>query len=622
MREGIYFLSSSFVLTGLDSGETDRPIVYRAFPDEYVRISGGRRLYFEKVTDANILAKTKVPKGHLVQTNLNDLNITEFGDFDRPEKGLYFPPVPVELFFNNKPMQRARWPNEDFARVEKVIDPGPTRDKQQSDYKGGSFVYYENQPSNWSNVGHIWLFGYWNYDWADDYLRIADINPLTKTITLAEPHRYGIEPAHEDQGGRYYALNVLEELDQPGEWYLDYSSGMLYFWPPSPIDYGDAYISVLKDPLILLDHTANIRFQDLTFEASRGVGAMILGGHDNLFASSAFRNLGTDAVQIGNIKKYKDTVSLTNGGYRNGIQSCDIYNTGGAGLFLTGGNRLDLTVSDNYAINNHIHHFGRIFETYKPAVYVIGVGNKVAHNLIHDAPHSAILYLGNENVFEFNEIYQVCSQTGDAGAFYTGRDWTMRGNRIVHNMIRDVNGLGKQGTAGVYLDDNASGSILFGNIFHNTQMGIRLGGGRDNVIDNNIFIDCSRAAIRFYSRMGRPLEIHRMRLEQIDYRSSPWRQQYPRLANILNDNPGQPKGNRITRNVAYRCKWLEANEKLMDMLILEHNLADINPMFVDLNGYNFQLQTDSPVLDIPGFQKIPIERIGLIQTEYPLAIRR
>ena len=38
---------------------------------------------------------------------------------------------------------------------------------------------------------------------------------------------------------QYAHLYLLPELDQPGEWYLDRDSGLLYFWPPSPLTDGD-----------------------------------------------------------------------------------------------------------------------------------------------------------------------------------------------------------------------------------------------------------------------------------------------------------------------------------------------------------------------------------------------
>jgi parallel beta-helix repeat protein len=104
----------------------------------------------------------------------------------------------------------------------------------------------------------------------------------------------------------------------------------------------------------------------------------------------------------------------------------------------------------------------------------------------------------NDHVLEFNEVYRVCTETGDAGAFYIGRDWSQRGSIVRYNYFHDIGTTlqdNRSFTAimGVYLDDQASGITVFGNIFSRVNMGVLLGGGRDNRLENNIFAFCDRA---------------------------------------------------------------------------------------------------------------------------------
>jgi hypothetical protein len=54
-----------------------------------------------------------------------------------------------------------------------------------------------------------------------------------------------------------------------------------------------------------------------------------------------------------------------------------------------------------------------------------GVGVKVSHNKMYDTPHNVILFGGNDHVMEYNLIYNAVTETGDAGAIYAGRDWTL-----------------------------------------------------------------------------------------------------------------------------------------------------------------------------------------------------
>ena len=56
---------------------------------------------------------------------------------------------------------------------------------------------------------------------------------MTSTAAWSRPPRpYGIYSFR--KGQRFYFLNLLEELDQPGEWFLDRKTGVLYFWPRPP----------------------------------------------------------------------------------------------------------------------------------------------------------------------------------------------------------------------------------------------------------------------------------------------------------------------------------------------------------------------------------------------------
>jgi len=184
---------------------------------------------------------------------------------------------------------------------------------------------------------------------------------------------------------------------------------------------------------------------------------------------------------------------VVSGGTRHRVLACDIYQVGSAGVTLSGGDRKTLSPAGHLAANNHIHHFGRLKRTYAGAIHLSGVGNRAANNLIHDAPHMAVGFGGNENVMERNEIHSVCQETGDVGVFYTGRDWTVRGNIIRHNFIHDVHGPGLHGAQGVYLDDAASGTLVFGNVIYKTARAMLIGGGRDNVIENNLMVECGES---------------------------------------------------------------------------------------------------------------------------------
>jgi hypothetical protein len=292
------------------------------------------------------------------------------------------------------------------------------------------------------------LHGFWANEWADSYEKIERINTELKQIETREPFWfYGYFP-----GKRYYFLNILEEIDEPDEWYLDRKTGMLYFWPPDSIGQDKVYFSLLEYPIIRMRNTSYIELRNLIIEVARGNGIEISGGESNAVNDCTIRNIGNTAVII-------------KGGRNNGVSGFQIYHIGESALKIIGGDRRTLYSSHNYVENNDIYQYGRWLYTSTAAVELYGVGHRIAHNRIHDAPHMAIYLNGNEHIIESNEVHNVCLNTGDSGAIYMGRDWTMRGNIIRGNYFHDIGSPYKGGTRSIYLDDCASGTTIEGNIF-------------------------------------------------------------------------------------------------------------------------------------------------------------
>ncbi|HEX2952288.1 MAG TPA: right-handed parallel beta-helix repeat-containing protein, partial [Armatimonadota bacterium] len=476
LRGGVYARTQSFTLTTEDSGTASAPINYRAYGKESVVLTGGKRIAnWTPVTDQAVLARLgSGAQGKVLQADLQALGITDFGKltsrgFSRP-----ISPAHLELYCNNERMVLARWPNDGFSKIAAVPKADGTREvnPQATGNLQQGFFYADDRPARWQSLDDIWVHGYWMYDWANSYEQLATLDTKTHLITTKKPCGiYGFRPNQ-----RIYFVNVLEELDTPGEYYLDRKTGLLYFWPPTPVQQADCDVTLLEQPLISLHDTSFVSFQRLTVEYVRGKAIEITGGTHDVIGGCTVRHIGNWAVMV-------------NGGTQHLVVGCDIYDTGDGGISLSGGDRKTLLSADLAAVNNHIHHFGQWSRCYQPAVMVTGVGNRVAHNVIHDGPHNAIQLGGNDHVIEYNEISRVCLETGDVGAFYMGRDWTQRGNIIRYNYFHDTGGVG-MGSMAVYLDDCTSGTTVFGNIFYRTTRAAFIGGGCDNVVENNIFVEC------------------------------------------------------------------------------------------------------------------------------------
>lgn len=595
LRGGTYELRRTFALTEEDSGTAAAPIVYRAYPGEEVRLSGGREIGgFTPVREPAI--RERLPESArdpVLQTDLKAQGVTDFGAlYAAGVQRRDVRPAPLELFFQGQRMTLAQWPNQGWA---KVAEASPE----------GGFIYEGDRPQGWITAEEIWLRGFWAIGYGESWERVRSLDPETRHITTYDPQpTYGYRNPNRWRG-RYRALNLLEELDQPGAWYLDRQSGVLYFWPPAPLEQGRAAVSLLEEPLVFLEEVSHVTLRGLILENTRGQGLRMEGGSHNLVAGCTVRGTGGCGVEI-------------RGGTDHGVVSCDLHHTGREGLRMTGGDWKTLIPGGHYALNNHIHHCGEYVMA--TMVYMNGVGQRISHNLIHHGPLLGIHYGGNDHLIELNEMHHVGLEGDDVGVVYTGRSWIGRGKVIRYNYFHHMGQPGWDVRC-VYLDDGMSGVTVYGNVFYQAGMGVCLGGGRDNTVENNLFVDCTPAVsidarglnwARESFGEGGVLLKH---LLEVNYTQPPYSERYPELLNILEDEPARPKGNALLRNVCVG-QWLTIVEGVPEgILKLEDNWTKGDPGFVDAEHENFQLRDDSPVYEL-GFQRIPMEKIGLYRDEY------
>ena len=529
LRGGDYRRTTAFTLISADSGTAAAPVIYRAIPGERVRITGG-------VPVKNF----KQWRGKILRADLRAQGITNYGDI--VSRGMGRPNLAaLELFFKGRPMTLARWPNTGWAYT-----AASTKDKAQN-----QFAYQGERAARWVHAPDAWVHGYWYYDWADHYEHILFIDTAHHVIDTAAPNpNYGYRA-----GQRWQVVNVLDELDQPGEWYLDRAAGMLYFWPPSPIASGTAEVSLLDKPLVSIEGASYIEFHDLSFELTRADGLVIQNGTHVRIEHSTIANTGNAGVVI-------------RGGAADAVEDSELRDTGDGGIVLDGGDRKTLTPAAHVVARNHIHDYARWSRTYTPGVNVSGVGNRVIDNAIDHAPHFAIWVHGNDHLIEANDIHTVAMETADASAYYIGADTTERGNTVRGNYFHN---LGVGDINAVYLDDESSGSLIIGNVIRGAARGAKIGGGNDNVFEKNKFVD-DDIGIHFDARgMGwqkaffdgtNPALLNR--LKAMPYKEEPWRSRYPQLPRFLDQPPGLPTGNVIRDNECWCRIWIAYYDKLTE----------------------------------------------------------
>ena len=621
IQQGIYHLQKQFELDTRDGGaDSLSRIIYCGQKDCEVRLSGGKDLVkWDLVTDQNILKKFRENvRGKIYQTNLKTSGINDFGS---PAEG------GIELFFNDKPMRISRYPNKGFVKITGLQNEEPIEIHGIKGIKTGKFNYDDQHIDSWKEEKDAWVHGYWFWDWSEQRHKIFDLDTGKNIIEVAPPyHHYGYR-----EGQWFYGFNLLSEIDEPGEYYIDREEGILYFYPPSDIATGNAYVSISEN-IINIYGDSNITIQNIILEGCRGTALKIKDCNNILVEACTIRNVGDGAVII-------------DGGNNNGVHDCDIYEAGGGGIKIDAGDRRKLIPANCFADNNYIHHIARLKRVYNPGISLYGVGNKATHNLITHMPHMAIYFNGNDHLIEYNEIYDVCYESNDAGAVYAGRSWTQRGNIIRYNYLHDISGFEGKGCIGIYLDDLFCGTEIYGNIFNRVTRAAMIGGGRDNSIINNIFIDCvpsvhvDARGLGWYAPYIYPLHEEAeldSTVSGITYNKPPYSTRFPKLIEILNDEPAAPKGNVISLNVCSGGNWDKASgfwemsieEKARPYLTMENNIVSptsgvedslsksfiiTDPLFINNENPEkgkFKLNSNSPAIQL-GFKQIPFDKIGL-----------
>ncbi|MFL9829028.1 right-handed parallel beta-helix repeat-containing protein, partial [Rhodoplanes sp. SY1] len=249
---------------------------------------------------------------------------------------------------------------------------------------------------------------------------------------------------------------------------------------------------------------------------------------------------------------------------------------GDEAVWVVGGSRSDLAPAEHRIEHNVMTRFGRRTRGGHGAIYLDGVGNRVEANVIRDGPAQAIHFQGNDHVISRNDISGVVSECGDCGAIYTGMDWTARGTCLEGNVVHDVTPASGRPVVAIYIDDAASGVTARRNVIRGFRRGILVGGGRDNTITDNTIVGADVFGILLDARgvtwaarhVADPASPIRRNLATVPIDKEPWRSRYPHLVDILSDEPGLPKYNRISGNAFAGGPGLVLSDPSLKRLLL------------------------------------------------------
>ncbi|MFA7004597.1 MAG: right-handed parallel beta-helix repeat-containing protein [Verrucomicrobiia bacterium] len=634
VRAGTYELTKTFKLAAEDSGSEKAPVVYRAYPKEKVLLIGGKRI------------TGFVPhKGQILKTDVGAQGFTN-----------YF----RQLFLDGKRMQLARYPNYDavnpnggFAYVDGPLPKDSDKYKEKPEYRPRQICYKPSDARSWAHPELAEVIYFPWHNWLNISVPVTSVDKEQRLITLTRDVKtHAGYPGGVRPGDRYFVRNLFEELDSAGEWFLDREKRTLYFWPPKPLAGLEVYAPT-KDSLIEIGAKAEwITIRGFTMECCDGYAVSLRGASNCLVAGNTIRNTAGGRLGGGG-------GVFVDGGANCGVVGNDIYDVGNIAITLRGGDRETLTPAGHYADNNYLHHIG-VLNAHGHGVMMGGIGLRVSHNLMHDITRSGIFGGGNDCVVEYNHIRHDNLMTEDTAGYYNGGNWHNRGQIVRYNYVHDTLGYGRRGGKwvtplfawGIYFDDDESGTHAYGNIVARVPLGgFHVHAGRDNIVENNIIIDCEKQQFQMsgHDPVHSQWLIDKKKEEFAKFQKNPAYAKYPAVPALDLEKAWLMVGNKFRNNIiSYQgtnsMLYTYSQDRCPEQNETDHNLVwhhdqpitvqhstgwksaklsweewqkaghdqhstVADPLFVNAAKDDYRLAKNSPAFKL-GFKPIPVEKIG------------
>lgn len=590
-RGGEYFWTENVEFTKEDSGTADAPVRYSAYPGEEPCFTGGHRISgseFSKVTDEETLARLR--GGQATRENVRQINIrdyyqkfkedhnlgetkipdwypfaydvmsTSYGNYDsfkvNGKNSAYKQHLqdqlyeygeenmtgtiryPVFSIGDSPALWSARYPNKEVSEYGSEENPYPVYMKMgavlqspwtvnPTDYSlTGIFKYDDDRISRYADYDDVWL-EHFSTIFYHDWIRIKDIDVENKTIETA------YRPSHSfREGSDFTVFNILEELDSPGEMYIDKKTGIMYIYPNGDLDNSYLNIGVFKgEYMIRTTNTSFMSFNGISIENTQGSAILVDGGDSVEINYCNIRNIGNSAIQLGASyttgkvrywqlanewrhnsahanESYDDLImeyfnfysdparGVDALGKNHKVYSSQIKNMGLSGISLTGGNSWR-DEECNYVIDNcSISYVGIYKPTYECMISCNNAfGVKITNNYLAHAPGQILTGYLLKGEIAYNYFYDAMSVMIDNAMIYL--NYTVMGLDIdFHNnwfrQIPEDDHVAPYHTQrfGIYFDDGVTqGLKIRDNIFQDMPSAFQKPVVNSDVT-GNIFIEC------------------------------------------------------------------------------------------------------------------------------------
>ena len=624
---GTYPLREPVVFGLEDSGGGNQSVTYAPFPGESAILSGGTPIGNWEKLKKHPKALPEESRGHIWVADLPD----------KTGEALRF----NTLYDENGLLPRAR--SKGFQPTT-IIKKPPFAYRY---YDRDVLHFPEGALKEWKNLEDIEILIRPTHAWVVNYLQLKSVDVSSLTAHTVQKGSYTLARIHNmPDEHSCWVENVLEALDEPGEWVLNSREKKIYLWPREEAP-GDRIVAASLSELIRVEGeineygpadkpVKNINFKNLTFSHSDrqvtgepGGTMLVFRGAENCRVEGCrFEHSGGNALLLEKHCQHID------------IRSNHIHHLGGQAISITGyGPGTKDVNKKNRIINNHIHHCGLLaWKAGGIRIYQSGE-NIVRNNRIHDLNYGAIwvsgvgprnfgindstkwkgYYLPKNTSIRWEEVGEVKTKW-DVQPFLHSRY-----NLIEDNEIHDIMKILGDGN-GISISGSGPGNVIRRNlIYHtngwwairtdddqfNTMMrdNIIIGNGfklkhKNNFIQNNIFIHGGKACVVLLTNSP-DCRVYRNIFVDSYHRESEVK---------FSDTYNEPDSRVF---VDYNLYWdLEGNSMMTFMKEMQQEGSDKHseygdPLFSDLEHADFRLSKESPALQL-GFQPIAFEKIGLL----------
>ncbi|WFU84456.1 right-handed parallel beta-helix repeat-containing protein [Bradyrhizobium sp. CIAT3101] len=542
LQPGTYDLDKPIVIDARLAG--DGGITLKAKPGADVRLVGWKKVESIIPPAKDIedqlpaIARGKIKYYALPQSEFPDLGVELPRGHSLPRHA-----AEMEFFLGDTPLSPARWPATGYSEIMRAVD--------------GSRVVIRDAPlSAVAGRTDVWFAGFPGVEWGYERVQVADVDPVSGVIRAVRPFSY--PPRWRD----FAALEGPPTLfSAPNQFYFDRANRVLAVWAPVN-DARTIQASILTNAIVMTG-ARHVRIEGLSVLGVRG---------------DAIRVVNSDDVQLDRIQVADAGMRgvAVEGGHDFLLQNSVIHDTGDEGAWVTGGDRQNLVSAGHRILSNTLFRFGRRIRSGRDGIRIDGVGIVVEDNVLSNGPSQAIGFQGNDHLIRHNDISRTMSECGDCAAIYTGRDWSARGTCIDGNVIHGITPAPDRDVSGIYLDDAASGIVVWRNAIVSLRRGVLVGGGRDNIVMENTITDADQFGVLLDGRglswakasVNDPSSEIRRRLVAVPYDREPYRSRYPHLAELLQEQPGQPRYNLISGNTFVRGAGVVLEDPALRALVL------------------------------------------------------